>query len=139
MNSDAWNSKGAALKKLGRVKEAKGCIEAAIDANPMNADAWYNKGCILAELGKHRQAVECYDKAIEINPKYAEAWHNKGVALVKIGEYEKAIEAFENCIKYIKYASPEHANEVEDLKRYVEQLKEKVRRKNRTSNKARLN
>jgi hypothetical protein len=30
-------------------------------------------------------------------------------------------------------------NEVEELKRYVEHLKEKVRRKNRTSNKARLN
>ncbi|MBF0338828.1 MAG: tetratricopeptide repeat protein, partial [Nitrospirae bacterium] len=50
----------------------------------------------------------------------AEAHYNLGNALSDKGLIDEAIEAFEN---FIRYAPPQYANYVEDIKALIENLK----------------
>ncbi|HEY7357366.1 MAG TPA: tetratricopeptide repeat protein, partial [Ktedonobacterales bacterium] len=59
----AYNSKGAALEKLGRLDEALQAYEQAIVCNPQDGFAWRNKGNALKRLSRTAEAQEALQKA----------------------------------------------------------------------------
>jgi tetratricopeptide (TPR) repeat protein len=94
---EAWNTKGIALRKLGRPDEALESYNKAIEIKPDFHEAWFNKGAALAALGRHEETLKAYEKAIEIKPDFPEAWNNKGLALRKLGRKKEAQKAFERA------------------------------------------
>jgi len=71
--SGAYNSRGVALRKLGRHQDALRDYERAVELKPGNAIAWYNRGQCLRSLTPNDPdsligALECFEKAIEIDP-----------------------------------------------------------------------
>ena len=79
-----------------------------------------NKGLSLANLGLLDEAIKEYKEAIRINPGDAEAHYNLGNALYNKGLLDEAIKAFEN---FIKYAPPQYAGYVENVKEIIRQVK----------------
>jgi tetratricopeptide (TPR) repeat protein len=76
----ALMNKGAALRDLGRHKEAIDCHDEAIriyrrlvevegrvelENDLAMALALINKGVALRDLGRHKEAIDCYEEAIE--------------------------------------------------------------------------
>jgi len=62
----AWNSKGIALRNLGKYDEAIECYDRAIKIDPNYADAWNNKGVSLRKIGQQKDADRCFTKAREL-------------------------------------------------------------------------
>jgi len=101
-----WNNKGIALGNLGKLPEAIGCYDKALEINPRHAGVWSNKGIALKDLGKPQEAIKCFDKALEINPRHANAWIAKGSALKDLGKPHEALECFYKALEI----SPRDAN-----------------------------
>jgi len=88
--SQAWTSRGVAMKYLGRLDEARRSHENAIRLDPADEVAWCNLGTTYFKKGELGKALECYDKAIHLRPKYAIAWNNKGVVLARMNRFQEA-------------------------------------------------
>lgn len=103
--SNAWNGKGAALAKLGRLNESIEAFDVAIKLNPQNAAfVWLSKGEALNESGRYDEAVKAYDKVIELSQKSEEAltahaFGSKGDALLAWGKYDEAVKAYDDAIE----------------------------------------
>jgi tetratricopeptide (TPR) repeat protein len=72
-NADAWNGRGAALKKLDRFQEALDSYDRALTLNPQSYKTWFNKGLLLEQLGQDVGAIACYEKVLEIKPDVRDA------------------------------------------------------------------
>jgi len=103
--SNAWNGKGAALAKLGRLNESIEAFDVAIKMNPQNAAfVWLSKGEALNKSGRYDEAVKAYDKVIELSQKSKEAltahaFGSKGDALLAWGKYDEAVKAYDEAIE----------------------------------------
>ena len=117
-DANTWYNKGSAFFDLGKLEEAIVCCDKALDIDPGLAQAWNNKGLALHKLGKPEEAITCYDKALNLDPGLAQTWCNKGDSLVDLSMNDDAIEAYQG---FIKYAPPQYAS-------YVPQVKELIRR-----------
>lgn len=102
--SNAWNGKGAALAKLGRLNESMDAFDKAIELSPQTAAfVWLSKGDVFNESGRYDEAVEAYDKVVELNSSMkaliAHAYDSKGDALSAWGRYDEAVKAYDNAIE----------------------------------------
>jgi tetratricopeptide (TPR) repeat protein len=66
--TDAWNGRGAALKKLGNFSEALAAYDCALQLDPNSYKAWCNKGLLLEDLKDYSNAVTCYETALNLQP-----------------------------------------------------------------------
>jgi tetratricopeptide (TPR) repeat protein len=94
----AWNSRGVALRRLGRYEEAIASYNRAISIKPNYPEVWNNRGISLDNLGRYEEAIASYDRAISIKPDYHEAWYNRGISLDNLGRYEEAIASYDRAI-----------------------------------------
>ncbi|WP_339382970.1 TPR end-of-group domain-containing protein [Microcoleus asticus] len=70
---EAWNSRGHALRNLGRGEEAIASYDKALEIKPDFHPAFYNKACCYALQSQIDQAVQNLQQAINLNPdKYRE-------------------------------------------------------------------
>jgi choline-sulfatase len=78
-----------ALSKLGRVEEAKGWLQKALQSNPENYRAWYEIG--LLEAGTNpAAALSAYRKANAIQPNFSSGQRELGLALFSQKDYAAA-------------------------------------------------
>ena len=96
-NARAHNGLGNALGQVGRIEDAIGQYEQALQIAPDYADAHYNLGCALARVGRNPDAIGQYEQALRINPDYAEAHNNLGDLLMHSGRVTEAIEHLEHA------------------------------------------
>lgn len=92
------NVLGIALQRLGKLSEAVGIFDKAIELKPDVVETWINRGIALKELGRVDDAVASYDKAIELKPDHAEVHFNRANLLKDIGDLDKAVSAYERAI-----------------------------------------
>jgi tetratricopeptide (TPR) repeat protein len=88
-----------ALLHNGRLEDAIGCCEAAIQLKPDWAAAHNNLGFALHRTGRLPQAVGSYKRAIELNPGLAGAHNNLGLALADQRKLDEAIVCFREAIR----------------------------------------
>ena len=98
VNSLAWHSKGAALKGLGRNKEALGAYEQTLALNETNALAWQGKGVVLLNIGRHQEALEAFEQALALGETSTYTWHGKGGALKGLGRHKEALDAYNQAL-----------------------------------------
>lgn len=61
--TDAWTSRGIALRKLARPQEALESLDRAIALRPEDPYAWNHRGHVLKDLGRPDEAADCYKRA----------------------------------------------------------------------------
>jgi tetratricopeptide (TPR) repeat protein len=70
------------LINMGKIDEARGNLEQAIESEPDNANLYFTLAVINDELKEQERAIKAYLKAIEIDPNHFEANFNYGVILI---------------------------------------------------------
>ncbi len=95
------SSSGIARRLQGRVLEAKGDFEGAIDAYQQallneERDVWAmnNLGLLYIQLGRPEEALAPLARAVELKENAPVFQNNLGIALEETGHYAKATEAF---------------------------------------------
>ena len=86
---NAMTGLARALSRLGRVEEAKGWLQRALQSNPENYRAWYEIG--LLEAGTNpTAALSAYQKASAIQPNFSPGQRELGMALFNRKDYAAA-------------------------------------------------
>ncbi len=97
-NPRAHNNLGEILLRRGRIAEAVGHFQRALDLDPSYADVWANLGAAYARSGDPRRAVIFCRQAVALDPGFALAYNNLGAALADLGRYEEAVPFYEKAI-----------------------------------------
>ena len=95
---EAWNSRGIALRKLGRLEEAISSYDQALKIKPDYHKAWYGRGYALDDLGRIEEAISSYDQALKIKPDDTSIFYNKACCYALQGNLEQAIENLQQAI-----------------------------------------
>ena len=132
-----WLEKGNKLWRIGRVAEARGAFNKAIELKEDLYLAWFAKGFALGFDEKYDLALEACDKAIElqVNPslyKY-EAYRCKSGALQALQQFEPAKRSLEQALELnpnnpadwitqgeLRYALGDYGGALESLNKGVE-------------------
>lgn len=84
-----------ALKKAGRIEDAKAAFERARKATPHDPQLANNYANLLMQTEAAETALALYDSAIAIKPDYREARLNRVLALQALGRLEEALTGIE--------------------------------------------
>jgi len=87
-----------ALKKTGRLPEAKAAADRAARLEPANADAHFCAGDLAAATEGFSAAVPHFRRVVELQPNAADGWANLGVALVQSGGGDEALNCFDRAL-----------------------------------------
>ncbi len=86
-----------ALLDAGRVKEARGHAEAAIESDPESGAAYYVLGRIEMAGKDMDAAVEAFTKTVEKDEDNSYAWNNLGYIFIAQEKWEEAAAALESA------------------------------------------
>lgn len=92
------NNLGEAYRALGRVSEARGCYEQALELDPACALAHFHLGLLSYELGQPAEAQHHYERAAALEPDHALTHNNLGNALRAQGEQAESVTAYEKAL-----------------------------------------
>jgi tetratricopeptide (TPR) repeat protein len=95
-----FNNLGAALFKIGRVKEAESCFLQAIKLQPDFPDALSNMGTLLQVQGRYADAENFLRRAVKLNPRFVSARINLGLTLAFLGRSPEAKSQYDKALKY---------------------------------------
>jgi tetratricopeptide (TPR) repeat protein len=109
-NPRAHNGLGLALMQTGKVPEAFGQFERALQIKPDYLEALLNLGLASVRLGKIQDAIGHWEQALRIQPHYAEAHNNLGIALAQLGKLQQAMEHWEQAIRFQPDFAEAHNN-----------------------------
>jgi tetratricopeptide (TPR) repeat protein len=98
-NPRAQNNLGNALMESGRVGEAIGHLEQALQLQPDYAEAHNDLGIALMRSGRMPEAIEHLEHALRTKPDFVEAQCNLGIALGQVGRRPEAIEHLEHALR----------------------------------------
>ncbi len=98
-SSAMLNSKGAALAKLGRLKDAKDAIGKAIELDMSNKKAHSNLALILIDELKFQEAIHECNLVIKMDSTSADFLKLRGRLYNTIGQYEAAGKDFEKLLQ----------------------------------------
>ena len=96
---DPHYSLAIALGRAGRIQEAVGQFEQAVQVTPDDAWLHYNFGLALHQVGKVREAIVQYEQALGLNPDMIEAQNTLGQALARLGRVPEAIAHYEQALR----------------------------------------
>lgn len=82
---------------------------------------YVNRGNVKVKAGDNLGSIKYYDKAIKLYQKYAEAYRCRGFVKFDIGEYEEAIKDFEEAILLDSKLE-------EELRPFIKEAKEKLKK-----------
>ena len=86
-----------ALLDAGRVKEARGHADAAIESDPESGAAYYVLGRIEMAASDMDAAVEAFSKTVEKDEDNSYAWNNLGYIFIAQEKWEEAAAALESA------------------------------------------
>ena len=90
-NYHALFNLGAALASQGRLDEAMGYYQKALEIKPVHAEPCFNLGKILAQTGRVDDAIVQFQNALQIRPDYKEAHVTLASALLRKAQLDEAI------------------------------------------------
>jgi tetratricopeptide (TPR) repeat protein len=94
----AANNKGAALRVLGRPKEALEWFDRALEADNSDPLPWANKARALADVGEGSQAIATLDEGLSIVTRPQQLLRSKASLLAgKSGRYAEALELLQEA------------------------------------------
>jgi Tfp pilus assembly protein PilF len=112
-NPASWlanNNLGHVWLRHGRLDEAMGLFERALEINPAYGEAHNNVGIALSQKGELDAAIVQYRKALEIDPDFARARNNLGWALLQKGQVNDAVDQLQRALEINPYYAEAHNN-----------------------------
>ena len=91
----AFNQRGIALRKLGKLEESLDSYERAIRLKPDSAEYHYNHGIQLRLMGRLEEAIQSLDRALSLRPDFPEAGFHKATLLLTFGRYREGWPLYE--------------------------------------------
>lgn len=88
--ADAWQVRGYALRRLGRLPEAADAWQRALAEDPIRGGLSLNLGILCAGLGRMEEAERRMLQAVEIDPNLKEAYASLGALYAVMGRPELA-------------------------------------------------
>lgn len=98
-NAVMHNNLANVLRKQGKIQEAIGHYQKALEIRPRYVRAHSNLGAALNQDGKSAEAMDHYRQAIEIRPFYADAHCNMAIALQMQDKLVEAIEHYRLALR----------------------------------------
>ncbi|HTR40254.1 MAG TPA: tetratricopeptide repeat protein [Pseudomonadales bacterium] len=98
-NAVARNNLGMAFMSEGKVAEAIGQYQKALEIEPAYTLVHFNLGAAYGQKGDWDQAIEQYQKTIELQPDYLPAHNNLADALLHTGQTDKALQQLQEAFK----------------------------------------
>ena len=98
-NTAAFNNRGVAYRRKGKLDLAVKDYNIAIKLNPDDANAYSNRSNVYLEKGEFNRAIDDTNTAIKLNPNCTEAYSNRGAAYGAKGDFDLAIK---DCSKAIE-------------------------------------
>ena len=95
-----FSNLGAALYKIGRIKEAEGYFLRALRLQPDFPDALSNIGTLLQLTGRYADAEKYLRHAIKLNPRFVSARINLGLTLASLNRSQEAKAQYDKALKY---------------------------------------
>jgi chemotaxis protein methyltransferase CheR len=92
---------------MGRLEDAKGCCQQAIDKNPLMAEGHYILALIHQEENDPTEAIAILKKALYLEPNFVLAHFNLSVLYEKLIQGEKAARHREKAITLAERMSPD--------------------------------
>jgi tetratricopeptide (TPR) repeat protein len=83
---------GVAIAAQGRHRDAVGCFEEALRADPNFVSAHYNRAAALMCLGETQEAIKAFDRAAKLDPQHYEAHRALGFLWLAQGERGRALD-----------------------------------------------
>src|SRR5208282_2473271 len=87
-----------AFQLEGKITEAEGAYQQAIQAHPNSRSAYNNFGAFYLGRNQYQNALQMYAKAIQIAPEWYATYSNVGNIYNQMGQYEKAIDPLKKSI-----------------------------------------
>lgn len=97
-NSVFFYNRGEAYRRAGKLAEARGDLEAALELSGEEADLLLALGLVAYENDDYDLAEERYERALVLKAAFPEAWNDLGVVKFRRGNYEGARLAFEKAV-----------------------------------------
>jgi hypothetical protein len=83
---------GVVIAAQGRHRDAVGCFEEALRADPDFVSAHYNRAVALMRLGETREAIKAFGRAAKLEPQHYEAHRALGFLWLAEGERGRALD-----------------------------------------------
>lgn len=99
IRADTHNNLGNAFAVEGKIQEAIGHYEQALQFNPGNPDVPLNLAAALLQTGRFDEAARYYEQALRSAPNNARAQYSLGIALLNLGRPGNAIGHFEQALR----------------------------------------
>lgn len=97
--SAAYTNLAHVLEQTGRVKEAIGVLEQAIERGVQNRTLLGRLGAYLQEAGRLEESVALLEAVVEEHPTYTEAYNYLGVSYSQMGRVDEAVATLEKVIE----------------------------------------
>lgn len=107
---DAPASLGDALRRLGRLADARDILRENARAQPASAYAHRALAVVLAESGELDEAKQEYESALALDPNDRESWSGLGNVLRALGRPEDAIEHYRKALALDPTYAAAHSN-----------------------------
>ena len=98
--------RGAALAELGRVREAIGALEGALERDGNLALAWHELAYAAFRVGESSRALLALDRAFALEP-HTDTLMLRGRILREAGQYEAALVAFDAAMQASDHEIPQ--------------------------------
>ncbi len=109
-SAETHRNLGIALTQAGKVQEAIGEFNVALQIKPDMADTHCLLGVALQREGKLEEAIGHYQEALRVNPDNADVHYNLGTALVRLGRVEEAMGHWKEALRINPDHAEAHAN-----------------------------
>jgi serine/threonine protein kinase len=106
-----WREKGALLLRTGLPREARECLERALQLDQFDAPARILLGEALMNLKHWSRARTMLREALQLDPRSINGWLQYGQCLLLMGKYRDAEAAFE----HVERMQPDHPEVQEGL------------------------
>lgn len=106
---DAWNMRGVAALKLGKIDDAQVSFCKLEELAPDLPGAPYNLGLLYEGQGADEQAIEAFARAVERAPNWWEAQSALGALYLRLGDTQKAYQHLKRAAQ-LQPASPKAQN-----------------------------
>ena len=98
-NTDDQLSSGLKLAKEGRLEEAAGVLEEALEKNPRFSEAHIKLIGIYGQLRQPLKAEEHFQAAVHLEPRNPESYFNRGLVLASQEEFAEAESSFRKVLE----------------------------------------
>jgi tetratricopeptide (TPR) repeat protein len=117
--TDYLTTLGVTLKQMGRLEDALGVFDKAVQLKPDDAELWKHLGSVLLALDRPAEALLSYQHALRLDGGHWEAAYQSGLILHRMERLEDALVQLDRCVEL----RPDHVPAVQLRARVLRGLK----------------